>query len=158
MSGFIKTFLMGILYVVLSPFILALLALFAVFCLIIFLVLGIRALIIFFAGGAPLGDLPEDVKAKKIIMERMQAQIAPEQSQETPQPQVNNTYTQNNIYVSPSQNNGNMQNPFSDFDVAHDQDQLNALKEAKVAGELENQDVKEIEADDVVDVKEGENK
>ena len=35
--------------------------------------MAIRSVIVFFSGGTPLGDLPEDVEAKRILMEREQA-------------------------------------------------------------------------------------
>ena len=73
MLGFIKIFLQGILYVVLLPFILLLLALYCVYCIIVFIYMAIRSIIVFFSGGTPLGDLPEDVEAKRILMEREQA-------------------------------------------------------------------------------------
>ena len=72
MLGFIKIFLQGILYVVLLPFILLLLALYCVYCIIVFIYMAIRSIIVFFSGGTPLGDLPEDVEAKRILMEREQ--------------------------------------------------------------------------------------
>lgn len=70
MLGFLKVFLQGILYVVLLPLILLVLAGYAVYCLIIFIYMAIRSVIVFFMGGSPLGDLPEDVEAKRILMER----------------------------------------------------------------------------------------
>ena len=73
MLGFIKIFLQGILYVVLLPLILAILAIYCVYCICIFIYMAIRSIIVFFSGGTPLGDLPEDVEAKRILMEREQA-------------------------------------------------------------------------------------
>lgn len=70
MLGFLKVFLQGILYVVLLPLILLVLAGYAVYCLIIFIYMAIRSVIVFFMGGSPSGDLPEDVEAKRILMER----------------------------------------------------------------------------------------
>ena len=72
MLGFLKIFLQGILYVVLSPLILLTLALYAVYSLIAFIYIAIRSIIVFFMGGTPLGDLPEDVEAKRILMERQE--------------------------------------------------------------------------------------
>ena len=74
MLGFIKIFLQGILYVVLLPFILAILAIYVVYCLGIFIYMAIRSIVVFFLGGTPLGDLPEDVEAKRILMERAEAE------------------------------------------------------------------------------------
>lgn len=70
MLGFLKVFLQGILYVVLLPVILLVLAGYALYCLVIFIYMGIRSIVVFFMGGSPLGDLPEDVEAKRILMER----------------------------------------------------------------------------------------
>ena len=74
MLGFFKIFGRGVLTVVLLPFIALLLALYFVYCIIIFVYISIRSIIVFFAGGSPLGDLPEDVEAKRIIMEKEKTQ------------------------------------------------------------------------------------
>ena len=74
MLGFIKIFLQGILYVVLSPLILLILALYAVYCTLTFIYMAIKAVIVFFMGGTPMGDLPEDVEAKRILLEKEQKQ------------------------------------------------------------------------------------
>ena len=73
MLGFLKIFLQGILYVVLLPFILLGLAFYVVYCIVIFIYMAIRSIIVFFMGGTPLGDLPEEVEAKRILMEREEA-------------------------------------------------------------------------------------
>lgn len=70
MLGFLKIFLQGVLYVVTLPLILLILALYAVYCVFVFIYIAIRSVIVFFMGGTPLGDLPEDVEAKRILMER----------------------------------------------------------------------------------------
>lgn len=76
MLGFLKVFLQGILYVVLLPLIVAILAIYAVYCAIVFIYIAIRSIIVFFMGGTPLGDLPEDVEAKRILLERAQVNPA----------------------------------------------------------------------------------
>ena len=86
MSHFLKVFLSGIIYVLLSPVILLVLAIYAAYCLIVFIYMAIRCLIVFFSGGNPLGDLKEDVDAKKILKERELAPANPVQ------PQINNFY------------------------------------------------------------------
>lgn len=78
MLGFIKIFLQGLLYVVTLPLILLILALYAVYCVFVFIYIAIRSVIVFFMGGTPLGDLPEDVEAKRILMQR--ATATPENS------------------------------------------------------------------------------
>ena len=70
MLGFLKIFLQGVLYVVTLPLILLILALYAIYCVFVFIYIAIRSVIVFFMGGTPLGDLPEDVEAKRILMER----------------------------------------------------------------------------------------
>lgn len=73
MLGFLKIFLQGVLYVVLLPFILLGLAFYVVYCIVVFIYMTIRSIIVFFMGGTPLGDLPEEVEAKRILMEREEA-------------------------------------------------------------------------------------
>lgn len=70
MVSFLKVFGQGVLCVILSPLIVLTLALYAVYCCVVFIYIAIRSIIVFFAGGTPLGDLPEDVEAKRILMER----------------------------------------------------------------------------------------
>ena len=67
MTEFLKTFGKGVLYVVLLPFILLFVVIYMVYLLISFLVMGIKSAIVFFTGGDPLGDLPEDKEAKKTL-------------------------------------------------------------------------------------------
>jgi len=86
MGHFLKVFLSGIIYVLLSPVIALFLALYAVYCIFVFIYMAIRNLIVFFSGGNPLGDLKEDVEAKRILKEREEALL------NQPQPQINNYY------------------------------------------------------------------
>ena len=78
MLGFIKIFLQGLLYVVTLPLILLILALYGVYCVFVFIYIAIRSIVVFFMGGTPLGDLPEDVETKRILMQR--AAATPENS------------------------------------------------------------------------------
>ena len=95
MASFFKTFGLGILYVVLLPVFLLILALYAVYCLVMFIYMAIRNVIIFFAGGKPLGDMKEDVEAKRILLMKKEKEQAIEnmllrQSQMVqPQPVMN---------------------------------------------------------------------
>lgn len=75
MSSFFKTFFLGILITVLLPLILVLLAIFFVYCLIVFIIMGIRNIIVFFSGGSPNGDLPEDIQAKRIIARKQESEV-----------------------------------------------------------------------------------
>ena len=88
MLSFFKIFGQGVLIVILSPFIALLLALYAVYCIIVFIYMAIRNVIIFFSGGTPLGDMKEDVEAKKILMARQEKEAPRENiySYPTPQP------------------------------------------------------------------------
>lgn len=104
MTEFLKTFGKGVLYVVLLPFILLFVVIYMVYLLISFLIMGIKSAIVFFTGGDPLGDLPEDKEAKKILEGKQKA------LEETAnQPVQNNTTTNNtstvinqSIYVNPN--------------------------------------------------------
>ena len=77
MVAFFKTLGLGVLYTVLSPFLLLLLALYAIYCFIVFVIQAFRNLIVFFSGGTVGGDLPEDVKAKQIQIEKEKAASTP---------------------------------------------------------------------------------
>lgn len=76
MKGFFKTILMGLIYIVTLPLVLLVLALYALYLLVIFCFMGIKCVIVFFKGGTPLGDLPEDVEAKRILMQKEEQQQA----------------------------------------------------------------------------------
>ena len=67
MVNFFKSFGKGILYVLVLPVLLVILALYAAFALIGFIYLTIKGLILFFTGRSLFDDLPEDKKAKAII-------------------------------------------------------------------------------------------
>ena len=96
MAVFFKTLGWGLLYTVLFPFMVALLALYAVYCTIVFLIQAIRNLIVFFSGGTVGGDLPEDVEAKRILLERAHPET---KSTTTEVATTTNTTTTNNIFI-----------------------------------------------------------
>ena len=106
MLGFLKIFLQGVLYVVLLPLILLLLALYAIYCIIIFIYMAIRSVIVFFMGGTPLGDLPEDVEAKRILMQRAEEAQKPTDSTQA----LANALVQSQLQIAQTiyaqQNNG----------------------------------------------------
>lgn len=95
MASFFKTFFLGMLITLLLPFIAVLFAIFFVYCLIVFIYMAIRSIIIYFAGGRPLGDLPEDVKAKELIAKRFETQNANAQP-----PQMGNNIVINNPNIN----------------------------------------------------------
>lgn len=99
MGDFFKTLLLGLLYVVLSPFIALLLVLYFVYCLIIFIYMSIRNLIVFFSGGTVNGDLKEDIKAKRILQERQEQKL--DLASQTTNTTTNNqsSYTMNNSTI-----------------------------------------------------------
>ena len=133
MLGFLKIFLQGILYVVTLPIILLVLAIYAAYCIIVFIYMAIRSIIVFFMGGSPLGDLPEDVEAKRILMEREEAKkansvqsfadaLAQSQAQ-----LVQNIYSQQNQQV----NKPEEQNDFSvpEFESSDDDYEENKIED-----------------------------
>ncbi|MFA5481256.1 MAG: hypothetical protein WC282_02595 [Bacilli bacterium] len=80
MLKFLQVFGLGILYVVLSPFFLLILALFAVYATVMMVFLFFKMVILFFAGKNLFSDLPEDIEARNILEEQRklkQAQAAP---------------------------------------------------------------------------------
>lgn len=69
MAAFFKNFGKGILYVLILPLLLVCLAVYLVVSLFMFLILGIKGLILFFSGRSLYDDLPEDIEAKRRINE-----------------------------------------------------------------------------------------
>ncbi len=67
MVNFFKSFGRGVLYVLVLPVLLAGMAIYAVIALIMFIIIGIKAIVLFFTGRSLYSDLPEDVEAKKIL-------------------------------------------------------------------------------------------
>ena len=65
MIEFLKRLGLGILYVVLSPFFLLILALFTIYGLGLFLFMAVKACILFFTGRSVFDDMPEDTEAKR---------------------------------------------------------------------------------------------
>ena len=78
MSGLLKRFLSGLFYLAVLPGLLIILAIYAVVGLVMFIVIGVKSVILFFTGRNIFGDLPEDLKAKEIL-EKM------EEEKETPE-------------------------------------------------------------------------
>ena len=107
-----KTFLKGLLYVVLSPLIIAGFALYTVYSLFVYLYEFIVATIKFFGGSKLTTETKEDLKVKQIIKEKDEEQelkdkeeeqkvqnVAPIQSETQPQ----NATTINNFYITKEQ-------------------------------------------------------
>ena len=75
MLSFLKVFVRGIVCTILLPVILLVWVLYGVYCLVAFLVMLVKSIILFFAGDNAAGELPEDIEAKKILLEREQSQV-----------------------------------------------------------------------------------
>ena len=67
MASFFKSFGKGILYVLVLPFLLVVLAVYGVLALIVFLFMFFKGVILFFTGRSLFNELPEDKKAAQII-------------------------------------------------------------------------------------------
>ncbi len=67
MGNFFKSFGKGVLYLLVLPFMLVVLAIYAVVGLFVFIILGFKSIILFFTGRSLYDDLPEDKKAKEIL-------------------------------------------------------------------------------------------
>ena len=65
MVSFFKNFGKGVLYVLVLPFLLVGMALYAVVAFFVFIFLSIKGIILFFTGRSLYEDLPEDIEAKK---------------------------------------------------------------------------------------------
>lgn len=137
MLGFLKIFAQGVLYVVLLPFILLILALYAIYCVFVFIYISIRSVIVFFMGGTPLGDLPEDVEAKRILMEREAAK------QENTTQSLADAIVQSQMQIAQSIYQQQMQQP-----VQQDSDLNEATFETSNNVEEETYEVGEEDKDD----------
>lgn len=73
MLGFLKVFARGIICTVLLPLILLVWVLYGVYCLVAFLVMFVKSVILFFAGDNAAGEMKEDIEARKILLEAEQA-------------------------------------------------------------------------------------
>lgn len=138
MIGFFRVFGQGILYVVLSPLIIAFFALYVVFSLLMFIFQLFKNLIWFFMGRNLKDGFLEDIEAKK-RMENLafnpntgayQDKSKLEQLNNQ-QPIINATNLQvNNINTSQDMNNANLSNPFNNqtqinnLDVPHETKQI----------------------------------
>ena len=69
MLSFLKVFGRGLLVTILLPFILLVLALYMVYCLLLFIFMFFKGVISFFKGGNINADLPEDLEARRIVLE-----------------------------------------------------------------------------------------
>lgn len=151
MGDFFKLVGKGALYLVLSPFIVLLLALYFIYCLIMFLVMGIVNLVVFFSGGTINGDLPEDIEAKRILEEKFKQEnnVAP-----VTQTQNNSNVTYNNptIIVADQTMMNHVMNNLNNNSVPINN---NIVEEEKPVEIDSNDDVNQIEED--IEIKEDDN-
>lgn len=151
MGDFFKLVGKGALYLVLSPFIVLLLALYFIYCLIMFLVMGIVNLVVFFSGGTINGDLPEDIEAKRILEEKFKQEnnVAP-----VTQTQNNSNVTYNNptIIVADQTMMNHVMNNLNNNSVPINS---NIVEEEKPVEIDSNDDVNQIEED--IEIKEDDN-
>ena len=67
MAALFRKFLKGILYFLVLPVVLVVLALYSIVGLVQFCIVGCKALFLFFSGRNIFGDFPEDIEARKIL-------------------------------------------------------------------------------------------
>lgn len=79
MLSFFKVLLRGIIVTVLLPLILVVWVLYGVYCLITFIVMFIKSTVLFFMGDSINDELKEDVEAKRMLLEKEQAQSEQQQ-------------------------------------------------------------------------------
>lgn len=70
MLSFLKVFARGIIVTLLLPIIVLVLALYMVYCLVLFVVMFFKGVINWFKGGNTGTDLPEDLEARRIVLEK----------------------------------------------------------------------------------------
>lgn len=81
MIGFLKVFGKGILYTILLPFILLIWAGFTVYCIFLFIIMLIKSIVTWISGGSPFSDTKDDIRAKKILLERQNQNATPNNDQ-----------------------------------------------------------------------------
>ena len=103
---FIKGFFRGLLYLILSPIILAVFAVYVVYCTIVFICMFFVNIFRFFTGRKLLGILKEDLEAQEIInkanqkeQEEVNKQEVPQTSQQTQE--VKQQIINNYIFTNP---------------------------------------------------------
>lgn len=137
MLNFFKIFGKGILYIIGLPFILAFLLLYSVYCLVMFIYMAFKNIVIFFSGGTPNGDMKEDIEAKKILLARQEKENAVNDlllraynSQPINQPQQNVFNQQPNINNQPTANEmNNVETPLDNNESDIQQPEINEQKE-----------------------------
>ena len=147
MAQFFKTLGLGLLYTVALPFALLLLALYGVFGFVVFLIQLVRNIVVFFSGGTVGGDLPEDVEAKKILIEKHRAELnpAPEAPVTTNTNTNSNNTTTNNIFVI-TDKEGDLSGILPKLNELTTKKEPEALEEGKLEEiELKEEEVKEDE-------------
>lgn len=108
MGSLFKSFGKGILYLLVLPFLLVILAVYAAVGLLVFLFLGIKALILFFTGRSLYDDLPEDKQAKEIIASmstpKAEATLAASTNNGSVATEANKSLSSNpSIYTNPNE-------------------------------------------------------
>lgn len=74
MHSFFKTLGIGVLYTFLLPFIVLIWLGYGVYCVAIFIYMFFKSIIVWIKGGTPFGDLPEEVEAKRILINKQEQQ------------------------------------------------------------------------------------
>ena len=145
MAQFFKTLGLGLLYTVALPFALLLLAIYGVFGFVVFLIQLVRNIVVFFSGGTVGGDLPEDVEAKKILIEKQRAELNPVPEAPTTTNTNSNNTTTNNIFVI-TDKEGDLSGILPKLNELTAKKEPEALEEGKLEEiELKEEEVKEDE-------------
>ena len=102
MLKLLKVFLRGIIVTLLLPLILAALAIYAVYCIGLFLFMFVKTTIEYFKGLSFNTDLPEDLEARKIVLEKEKRD---EQAKDMLSSMYENSIAQQqaNLYNQPTQ-------------------------------------------------------
>lgn len=99
MAVLIQKFLHGLMYLVVLPLLIVVLVIYSVIGVVMFVFIGIKAIVMYFTGRNIFGELPEDIRAREILEQREAEKnqppvIEPAQPVAPPvnevQPQVNN--------------------------------------------------------------------
>lgn len=111
MASFFKSFGKGILYLLVLPFLVVILAVYGVVGLLVFVFMAFKGLILFFTGRSLFDDLPEDKKAKEILAAKARP-TASMTLDATKEENIEEQQVDKSIYNNPEQNEDMSEDPF----------------------------------------------
>lgn len=128
----------GILYIITFPVVLVVLSLLATVGIVVFIVLGIRAIVLFFKGKSLFNELPEDIEVQKIKSANLVLEG----------PQENQNQDSNNVYFNSTQIYSFGSHEYETIEPETKQEETNVESEIKEETPTENNNLNEENKDE----------